>query len=281
MAKKNFIESSLLGVLALIKDSVFAEDYALRRGFLQTLDPRVKVLTFLLFIVQVVMTRNILIIFYLYLFCLFLAWISRVDMAFFIKRTWFFIPLFSVFIALPALFSIFTPGDALANFKIGRFSLTVTRQGMSGAVLFVARVITSVSFVVLLSVTSRHSQLLRVLRTLKVPQVFVMTAGMCYRYVYLFVEIIEHTYLAIKSRVGTRIHYRKGQDIVSWNIAYLWQRSFSMNEDIYRAMLSRGFHGEPQVMDDFRLRPPDGWWIGASVSISVLIFYLDNFAKLN
>ena len=50
------------------------------------------------------------------------------------------------FIAIPAIFSIFTPGEPLAVFKIAGFSLVITRQGLSGAGLFVARVVTSVSF---------------------------------------------------------------------------------------------------------------------------------------
>ncbi len=129
-------------------------------------------------------------------------------------------------------------------FKIAGFELIITHQGLSGAVLFVMRVITSVSFVVLLSITTRHFELLRTLRIFKIPQVFIMTLGMCYRYIFLFVEIVEHTYLAIKSRVGVKMHYKKGQHVVAWNIAYLWARSYQLNEDVYKAMLSRGYRGE-------------------------------------
>jgi len=271
----SFIERSIIAALAFLKESIFADEYALRGGFLQSLDPRIKALTFLLFIVQVMLTKNILILLCLYVLCLLLAYFSKINLGFFLKRTWIFIPLFSLFIAIPALFSIFTPGEALTTFHIMGLKLTITRQGLSGAALFVSRVITSVSFAVLLSITTRHFELLKVLRVFKVPQIFVMTVGMCYRYVYLFVEVIENTYLAIKSRVGTRIHYKRGQHIVAWNIAYLWQRSYQLNEDVYKAMLSRGYRGEPSVLDDFKIKAIDWIWLFIVLSISAALCYLN------
>jgi len=233
-----------MGALYFLKESVFSDEYALKKGFLQSMDPRVKTALFLFLIIGILFIKYIFILFCIYILCLTLAFLSKINMCFFLKRTWVFIPLFAFFIAIPALFSIVTPGEALVIFKIAGFKLIITRQGLSGAALFVMRVITSVSFVVLLSITTRHFELLRTLRVFKIPQVFVMTLGMCYRYIFLFVEIVEHTYLAIKSRVGVKIHYKKGRHIVAWNIAYLWARSYQLNEDVYKAMLSRGYRGE-------------------------------------
>ena len=131
--------------------------------------------------------------------------------------------------------------------------------------------ITSVSFVVLLSITTRHFELLKVLRIFKIPQVFVMTLGMCYRYIFLFIGIIENTYLAIKSRVGTRIHPKRGQRIVASNIASLWQRSYRLNEDVYQAMLSRGYNGEPLVLNNFKAGWQDWLWLLCVLTISVTL----------
>ena len=265
----NFIERSLLGVLSFLKESVFADEHALKNGFLQSLDPRIKMVTFLLFIVQVIFAKNILILLGLYALCLFLAYLSKIDLLFFLKRTWIFIPLFSLVIAVPALFSIFSPGEALATWGIAGLKLVITRQGLSTATLFIMRVVTSVSFAVILSITTKHFELLNVLRIFRIPQVFVMTLGMCYRYIFLFVGVIENTYLAIKSRIGTKVHYKKGQHIVAWNIAYLWQRSFQLNEDVYKAMLSRGYRGEPVVLNEFKVRLRDWVWLSVVIIASV------------
>lgn len=271
----NFIERSITGTLSFIKESIFADEYACKTGFLQSLDPRIKVITFLLFIMAILFTKSIAISLCLYALSLALAYFSNVNMGFFLKRTWIFIPMFSLFIAIPALFNIFTPGEALLAITVFGVKLIITRQGLFGATLFVTRVIASVSFAVLLSITTKHFALLGVLRIFRIPQVFVMTLGMCYRYIYLFVEIIENTYLSIKSRTGGVAHYKKGQKIVAWNIAYLWQRSYGLSQQVYSAMLSRGYRGEPALFDDFRAQLKDWVWLFLAVIFFVTLLYVN------
>jgi len=272
----NFIERSLVGALSFLKESIFADEYALEKGFLQSLDPRIKTITFLLLIVQILLTKNIVILLFLYALCLLLSGLSNIRLGFFLKRTWIFIPLFSLFVAIPALFSIFTPGEALLTWHMAGLKFIITRQGLSGATLFVMRVVSSVSFAVLLSITTKHFELLKVLRIFKVPQIFVMTLGMCYRYIFLFVEIVENTYLAIKSRIGTKVNYKRGQHIVAWNIACLWARSYQLNEDVYKAMLSRGYSGEPFILNDLKFKLRDWLWLFIIVTVLVWVSYLSH-----
>ncbi|MFA4854882.1 MAG: cobalt ECF transporter T component CbiQ [Candidatus Omnitrophota bacterium] len=270
----NFIERSIVGALSFFKDSIFAEVYAARDGFLQSLDPRVKSITFLLFIIQVLLVRTIPALFFLYVLCLLLALASRINLGFFLKRTWVFIPLFALFIAIPSLFSKFSPGQALATWNIMGFKFIITRQGLGAALTFIMRVATSVSFAVLLTITTKHFELLKVLRIFKIPQVFVMTLGICYRYIYLFVGMIEDTYRAIKSRVGTSVRYKSGQNIVAWNIAFLWARSFKLNEEVYRAMLSRGYSGEARILNEFKVRLKDWLWLFAAIILIVVLWMI-------
>ena len=276
--RNNFIQRSLTGTLSFFKESVFADEYATKEGFLQSLDPRIKVITFVLFILAILFTQSMAISLYLYAVCLILAYFSKINIGFFLKRTWIFIPLFSIFIAIPALFSVFTPGEALFTIPVIGVQLIITRPGLWGAVLFVTRIIASVSFAVLLSLTTKHFVLLKVLRIFGIPQIFVMTLGMCYRYVYLFLEVIENTYLAIKSRVGPRLRCKQGQQIVAWNIAALWHRSYHLNEAVYKAMLSRGYTGEPALLDDFKTKIRDWIWLILTAISFVTLVYLS--AKL-
>ncbi len=249
------------GVIAFLKNSLFADDYALKDGFMQSLDPRIKILTFVFLIFVTLFAKSIPVILSLYLLCLSLVYISKINLVFFLKRTWVFIPLFSLFIVFPAMFSSFTPGEELLNFKVAGMVLVITRLGVLTVLLFVLRVATTVSFAVLLSITTRHFELLKVLRIFGVPQVFVMVLGICYRYIYLFIGIIENTYLAIKSRVGAVIDYKSGQQIAGANIAFLWARSYQLNEDVYKAMLSRGYSGEPVILNDFKTGLRDWLWL--------------------
>jgi cobalt/nickel transport system permease protein len=268
----DFVERSVLGVFSFLKDSVFSEEYAARQGFLQARDGRIKFLTVLLLLLAVLFSRSIYFLIGMYAFCLLLASCSSINPGFFLKRTWVFIPLFSLFIALPAIFNIFTPGEPVAQLQLFSFSVIITRQGIAAASLFFMRVLTSASLCILLVLTTRHTTLLKVLRIFGVSQVFVMTLGMCYRYVYLFMEIIQNTYLAIKSRVGRVSSVKSGQGIVAWNIASLWQRSYQLNEDVYKAMLSRGYRGEPAVLSDFKAQAKDWVWLCVALIIFASAF---------
>ncbi|MDD5436582.1 MAG: cobalt ECF transporter T component CbiQ [Candidatus Omnitrophica bacterium] len=259
-----------MGTLVFLKESVFSDEYASRKGFMQSIDPRFKAVSFFLFILTALFTKSIATSLWLYLLCLMLVCVSKIDLGFFLKRTWIFIPIFSLFIAIPAIFSIVTPGEALVSFKLAGLNFIITRPGLAGGALFVTRVTVSVSFVVLLSITTKHFELLRVLRVFKVPHMFVMVLGMCYRYIYLFVEVVENTYLAVRSRVGRRVHYKKGQRMAAWNMASLWHRSYRLNEAVYNAMLSRGYSGEPAIFNDFKARPRDWVWLACSVVLTFI-----------
>ncbi len=245
----NFIERSLVGALDFVKDSVFAEEYALKKGVLQTLDERLKIALAVIVLSLILFSKSLYILVGFYCFCLLVAVFSSVNIIFFLKRTWIFIPIFSFFIAIPALFETFSPGEPLFIFKALGIKLTMTKQGALSASMFFMRVLTSVSFVVLLSLTTRHASLLSALRFFCVPRIFVMTLGMSYRYIYLFIDILENTYRAIKSRIGKLSSVRHGQRVVSWNIASLWKRSYQLQKDVYSAMVSRGYNGEPHACD--------------------------------
>jgi len=273
LKKSNFIERSILSALSFFRESIFAEEYALKKGFLQSIDPRVKAATFALFIIAALIIKSIPLLLCLYLFCLLLASFSKIRLGFFLKRTLVFIPIFSLFIAIPALFSGFTPGETLLTLRLSGTKLIITRPGLFGALLFVTRVNACVSFVILLGLATRHTELLRVLRIFRIPQVFVTTLGMCYRYIYLFVGIIENTYLAIKSRVGGGLRYKKGQGIVALKIATLWQRSYQLNDEVYNAMLSRGYTGEAHLLEEFKLGFKDWAWLFCATIISILLVY--------
>jgi len=276
MMRQDFVERSIRGALLFFKQSIFADETASLPGLLQSLDPRVKAATILLLILLALFTRSLAVLSLLYLLCLVLALLSKIRLGFFLKRTWIFIPLFSLMIAIPALFSFVSPGEPVKSMG----ALCITRQGILAACFFVGRVITSVSLMVLLNMTTRHFELLKALRSFGVPQMFVMVLGITYRYIYLFVEIVENTHRAIKSRTGFRMHYRTGQNIVAWNIAHLWTRSCLLNEQVYNAMLSRGFRGEPTVLNQFQIKPRDWWWAFGSIVIILLLVYGEHTARL-
>jgi energy-coupling factor transporter transmembrane protein EcfT len=107
-----------------------------------------------------------------------------------------------------------------------------------------------------------------------------MIFGICYRYIYLFIGVVENTYLGIKSRVGGKLHYKRGQRIVAWNLTSLWQRSLKLNEDVYCAMLARGYNGEPVLLDRLKTKWKDWAWLSLVLITCILMAYL-NYGRKN
>jgi len=271
--RRNFLEHSLMSAVSFIKDATLCEEHASHQGFLQSIDTRIKTIAFFVFLLTAVFLKSALLIACLYALCLLLAVMSQIPLGFFLLRTWVFIPLFSFCIAIPALFSFVTPGDSVWSFYIFGIKFIITRPGLDGAILFVIRIATSVSLVVLLSLSTRHTQLLKALRVFGVPQVFILTVSMCYRYLYLFAQMLENILTAIKSRVGVVSRHQKGQRVVAWNIANMWNRAEQMNEQVYLAMLSRGYTGEPRTLIKSSLRIKDWAWLIISFIISGILLF--------
>jgi cobalt/nickel transport system permease protein len=252
-----FLERTISGMVSLLKDTVSVEGVAGRKGFLQDRDPRFKLLSMILLLATVLMSKSVTELSVLYCAVLILAVVSSTGFLFFLKRTLLFVPIFSLFVVVPAIFNVVTPGEPLVSFKLFAWTLSITRQGVDSAIIFFMRVLDSVSLAVLLILTTRQHVLLKTLRIFRVPQLFVMTMGMSYRYIFLFLDIIQKMFIAIKSRVGFVSSAKEGRRTVTSNMAGMWLRSYRLQSQVYDAMVSRGYSGEAYVLDEFKAKAGD------------------------
>jgi cobalt/nickel transport system permease protein len=263
--KTGFIDKSIMAVIELLKGVVSNDEIAAKKGLLQGLDPRAKTLSVLLLVICALLAKNVLLLILLYEASILLAQLSSIRMSYFLKRTFFFVPLFSFFMVVPAIFSFVTPGRSLVSFTVFSIHFSITLQGVASAALFFFRVLASVSMVILLLLTTRQHALLKVLRIFKVPQVFVMTMGMSYRYIFLLLDTVQKTFIAMKSRVGFVASSATGRRIAGTTMASLWLRSYHLHSRVHDAMLSRGFSGEPAVMTEFRAGIRDALFLSVSL----------------
>jgi cobalt/nickel transport system permease protein len=278
LSRSKFLDKTLLAVANVAERSLFSEVYALRRGFLQMLDVRIKLLTFFYLLVIISFLHLPRTLWLLYGFSLLFAAVSGVSVFFFLKRVWLFVPLFSAAIVLPSLLNIVTPGDPVwVLVKLGRTyswgpyvvpaEIAVTRQGLWGGIVFVSRVAASVSFAVLFTLTTRWAEVFAGLRSLFVPRAFVVTLGMTYRYLFVFLRLIQDMYRARKSRTIRPLSSTVERNWIASRIGVTFKKSMDMSEDIYKAMLSRGFHGEFRSLGRFHATATDYVWL-----VTVLLF---------
>jgi cobalt/nickel transport system permease protein len=267
--RSGFIERTLVDINSTLEQAVFAERTARQAGLLQSLDPRMKLISLLLLLLAVSLSHVLWVIAGLYAFALLLAALSAVPMAFFIKRVWVLIPFFTSFVALPAIF--ITPGSTLVNLPLG---LVITQPGVMTAMLLILRVGTSVSFAVLLILTTPWNSVLKAVGVLGVPDVVVLIFGMTYRYLHLLLHAADDMFTSRKSRILRRMTGAEDRRLLAAMSGALLGKSLRMSTDVYMAMESRGFRGIPRTMDRFRMRWTD--WIagGAVLIVSVAGFLM-------
>jgi len=286
LSKTRFLDKSLLAVAEIAEQSLFSEAYARKEGLLQRLDVRVKLFGFLSLIVLVSFFHSPYALWIMYGMSLTLASASRVPILFLQKRVWLFVPLFSAAVVLPAMLNIVTPGEPLwILVKLSRAhswgpyvipaEIAVTRQGLLGSIIFVSRVATSVSFAVLFTLTTRWTMAFSGLRALAAPRIFVMTLSMTERYLFVFLRLIQDMYRARKSRTIRPLSAAIDRNWTASRIGVTFKKSMDMSEDIYKAMLSRGFHGEFRALDRFHAKPIDCLWLVTVVGFSGILLFLE------
>ncbi len=292
MSQAKFLDKTLLAVANVAAQSLFSETYARRRGFLQILDVRTKLLTFLFIIVSISFFHDPRTLWLLYGLSLVLAVGSGVSLPFFLKRVWLFVPLFSAAIVLPALLNIVTPGDPLlilmrlsraytwGPYTIPR-EIAVTRQGLWGGIVFVSRVAASVSFAVLFMLTTKWGEVFSGLRSLGVPRIFVFALGMTYRYLFVFLRLIQDMYCSRKSRTIRPLSLAAERSWTASRIGVIFKKSVDMSDDIYKAMLSRGFQGEFRSLRSFHASSVDYvWFVTVLLFSGILLLFEKGFISL-
>jgi cobalt/nickel transport system permease protein len=261
-SRSSFIERTLTDINNVMEQSVFAEKMSQRNGLLQVLDPRIKILVMIAFLLAVGFCRQLMVLAILYLFTFLLAFFSAVPFGFYLKRVWGVVLLFTGIIAIPALF--ITPGPVLYSLPLG---IKITSTGAQSAAFLLLRVGTSVSFTILIILSTHWNSLLKALGVLHIPDVIVLILGMTYRYIHLFLHMTDEMFLSRKSRTLRRLNGPEERHLVAETTGNLLGKSLQLSSEVYLAMESRGYRGYPKTMDSFQMR----WFDWCFILVMVLI----------
>jgi cobalt/nickel transport system permease protein len=280
--KKGFVGKTIDGIFGFLEEAFVSESNSRRRGLLQSLDPRAKLISILAVIFATSLMGNLRVLIFIYVLTLIFAYLSKIEVGFFIKRVWLFIPVFAGIIALPMIFNIFLPGDPLyqvaylgSGAHLGPLTLPesifITRQGLNAAVIFTMRVATCVSAVVLLFITTPQQILFKSLRTVGVPKLYVLTLEMAYRYIFLLMDLVRELYVAKKARTIRAGGMFDEQKWVGGRMGYTLIRSLDMSEKVHMAMMSRGFNGDVHIMQEFKMQNRDYIAGATCITLSVVL----------
>lgn len=242
--------------------------YQDKDSLIHWLDPRVKTVITLLFIVSnVLLPDGAWLAFALaWGFILLLGKLAQVPVASLLKGSLIVLPFL-----LAAVTVIFTlPGPPLATWQLGTHTITVSQAGVERFASIVIRGWLSVQAAVLLTATTPFPDLVHALQALRVPAILVTIISFMYRYLFVLGDEAARLLQAREAR-SARPAGGGGGGTVWWRarvagymVGQLLVRSFDRSERVYNAMLSRGYDGRFLTLTPRQMQPAD--WLAGGVA---------------
>jgi len=260
-----FAERTVNGLLEAMERAMLAETNAAGTGWLQRLDPRVKLAGLLSLVTAVAMSHRAEVIAALFGVGIAIAIASRLPLSTLLSGVSLATVAFSSALALPAIF--LTPGRTVGTAPV--VGWTITAQGLTTAGYLVLRVAATTTLGFLLVFSTRWAHVLKALRAFRVPVVFVVILGMTYRYILLLLEAARDMFDARRSRTVGPLTGGERRRLVTQGAGVLLAKSLHLSGEVFLAMQARGFRGEVYLLDDFVMARTD--WIALASCAGVAL----------
>lgn len=265
-----FVERLSHGLVQAMEHALDAESMGERAGFLQSLDPRIKLCSLLVLIITSVATRSLWLLALLFMLAVVLALCSRITIVRLGRQVWLSVLLFTGVIALPSL--LIVPGVSILEIPWLHWQLT--RQGVQSAGFLIGRAETCATFALLLILTTPWTHVLKAMRSLGAPVVLVAILGMTHRYIFVLLNSALQMFEARRSRLLAPLTAREQRKLALGTAGVLLEKSLQLSTDVHLAMVSRGYRGEIHLLDAFRTRPRDWAALAAALLVSILILWI-------
>ena len=254
----------------------FLDPYRPRQSLIHALDPRVKFVFTLAFILTMALLPFGAWPVYVLMLTLSLSItvLSELGLKYVLKRSLLAIPF--VLAAVPLLFTV--PGPALLTIPIGSLSLTITATGLERLLSIMFKSWVSVQVAIVFAAATPFPDILLAMRAVKIPRLLVSLFGLMWRYMFVMVDEAIRLMRARASRSGAVEGSKSGGSLV-WRAQVtggmagnLFIRSIDRGERIYDAMAARGYDGE---IRSFPLPPlTSASWITLLGALALLIVLL-------
>lgn len=249
--------------------------YHEKESFIHHLDPRVKVVVTIVFIVSNALLPDgaWMAFAFAWLFLLLANVFSKLGLTYTTKRSLIALPF--AFIAITILFSM--PGEPVASFKLLMWNLTITDTGLLRFVSILIRSWLSVQLAILLVATTRFPDLIHAFEHLRVPAILTTIIAFLYRYLFVLTDEVLRLLRARESRSAASAGNRSGGGVlwrakVAGNMAgQLFLRSYERSDRIYNAMLSRGYTGHLYTLNPHEMQSRDYFVTAFAIAVIFIV----------
>ncbi len=233
----------------------FLDPYRPRPSLIHQLDPRVKLVLTLAFILALALVPAGAWPAYVLFFSISLSVqiLSELGIGYVLKRALLVLPF--TLAALPILFT--TEGVSLVMLPAGPWTLIITLEGAERLASIVLKAWLSVQMAIVLTASTPFPDLLLAMRAIKIPRLLVAIVGLMWRYLFVLVDEALRLMRAREARSGFRISATRNRPggSLAWRarvtggmVGNLFLRSFDRAERIYAAMAARGYDGEVRAL---------------------------------
>jgi cobalt/nickel transport system permease protein len=262
----------------------YLDPYTERESPIHSLDPRVKLLLTLAFIITCSVTPVGTWAIFVLLVAISLSTIivSEIGVGRVFKRSLLALPF--VLAALPLLFT--SGGNAVLNIPVGSAELTVYGPGLERFLSIALKSWLSVQMAIVLATTTPFPDLLLAMRGIRIPKLLVAIFGLMWRYLFVMADEAGRLLRAREARSGVpalddsrqtsdygrpaasgqRSKRRKPGGSIIWRARItggmagnLLVRSMARGDRIYDAMRARGYDGDIRLLSAPRIGTSD--WV--------------------
>jgi cobalt/nickel transport system permease protein len=255
----------------------FLDPYREGASPLHALDPRVKLVLTLAFVLTCSLTPVGAWPIYILLFAVSLSVVilSEVGAGRVLRRSTLALPF--VLAALPLVFS--SGGNELFRFPVGFGELTVFEPGLERFVSLALKSWLSVQVAIVLASTTAFPELLLAMRGIRIPKLLVAIFGLMWRYLFVMADEAGRLMRAREARSGFPVSpvqgARKPGGTLAWRARVtggmagnLLLRSMGRGDRIYDAMRARGYDGEVRLLAVPPVRTTD--WVALAGGLVLL-----------
>ncbi len=232
----------------MIEELFDIERYAYRDSVIHRLDARAKILVVFATIIAIVSVPyspivltvgTIFFIFFLVLWAL-----TRLSPMVYLKRALLIIPLWGIVI----LFQIFIKNPYYTEYTTLvalPFGINIYAESIQFAFILLVKFIITISFIILLSSTTKVQDMLDGGRRLGLPAEFALALGMMVRYLFVFGYMYRKIVQTLETKAfdpfDRNLPYRYRMRQIGYTIGTMFIRSYEQGERVYTSMLCRGY----------------------------------------
>ena len=280
----NFDESYLdkgIKTFSGIARDIYSQSLAINRNnFLSQITPVAKLIFLIASVVFINIKTDIRSELFISFFVYLLVMLSGINFFNFIKRNMFLAFVFGFLVSVFSIFSFITPGDMILKiFSIEKplnlvfikiySDIGITKEGVEVCLNLTLRVFNSLSAAMFVVCTTEFQRLVSALKFFKVPDFFVLIVTLAYKYIIIFSVMIEDMFMARKSRLITTESSGERWWVIS-RISFILSKPIKKYEDVFHAMVARGFDGKIELPNPQKFLKND--YLFLLISILFLIF---------